>query len=238
MANIQFPTASAQKIAGIWNSDHALVDEGSYFVALTPTAGTGVAMTTSVVDDAATASSTHAQAAPLLYIGNTDAKGGSASKTLYLKYLRLVQIISAQAWTSATNVQFSWRLDQTPRYTSGGTQLNPTNLNPASGSASPSVIYFGANICALPSGAGAMVSRGQIQGTIPLPGDQWIFTFGDVSAPTGTLGASAIKNITIPCPPLIVPPGCNLALDIWATTLAAAPAFEVELGFVARVSGQ
>src|ERR1035437_7996656 len=172
MPNVQFQTSNGQKVANIWNSDHALVDEGSYFIATTPTAGTGVAMVTSVVDDAATASSTHAQASPLLYIQNNDGIGPNG-RTIYLKYIRLTQIISSQAWTSATNAQFSWRRDNVPRLTTAATVITPVNLNPISGGGSPASIAFGANVCALPSAAGAMVGRGQIQGTIPLPGDQW-----------------------------------------------------------------
>ena len=238
MANILFPTSASQKVAGIWNSDHALVDEGSYFIATTPISGTPIAMTTSVVDDAATASSTHAQAAPVLYIQNTDVMGGPTSRTIYMKYLRLVQIIANQAWSSATNAQYSLRLDPTTRYTSGGTQITAKSINPTSGVTPGALIYMGAVVTALPSTNGFMVGRGQIQGTIPLPGDQWLFTFGDVVGPTNLLGASAIKNITLPCGPIVIPPGYNLTLDIWATALAAAPQFELEMGFVQRQSGQ
>ena len=238
MANIQFPTSSAQKVVNIWSSDHALADEGSFYVATNPTVSTTIAMVTSVVDDAATQSSTHAQASPLLYIQNRGVSTDPTAKTIYLKYLRLIQPISSQAWTSATNVQYAMRVDNTARYLSGGTAISPVNMNTNSSGATTALMYFGANSVTIPSSSQRVVGRGQIQGTIPLPGDQWLFTFGDVTAPTNTLGASAIKNITLPCGPVTIGPGWTFQLDIWATALAAAPAFEFELGYVERVSGQ
>jgi hypothetical protein len=235
MSNAQFARANPNKVGNIWNSDHGLADEGNYYVLCNPTAGTPIAMTSSVVDDAATASSTHAQAAPLMLIQAKGNAGDNSAKSIYPKYLRLTQIIANQAWTSATNVQFSLRGDNVARYTSGGSNLGAgANINLGSSNVSGATIYFGALVAALPSANARLLGRGQIQGTIPLPGDQWLFTFGDVVGPTNLLGASAIKNITIPCGPCIIGPGCNLALDIWATGLAAAPQFEFEFGYAER----
>ncbi len=235
--NLQFPSANAQKTANIWNSDHAFLDEGSYFVATNPTPLTTIAMVTSVVDDAATAGA-HAQAAPVLYIYNSASPTDTGAKTLYLKYLRLFSIVGGQAWTSCTSAHYTLRADPTSRFTSGGTAITPVNLSSNSSNNSGAKVYFGANVVALPTAAGRLLGRGQIQGTIPLPADQWLFTFGDVSGPTNVLGASAIKSITLPCPPINVAPGWSFQLDLFGVALAAAPAFEFELGYVERVAGQ
>ena len=235
MANPSFPSQSAQKVANLWNNQYASADEGAFFIVNTPTPGTAVAMVQAVQDDAATAGA-HGQAAPLIYIRNKAAAGDPNGKSIYLQYIRL--LIGSQAWTSATDVNFSLRADSTERWTSGGTLYVPTNANTGSSVASNAGVYFGANVTALPSANQRLLSHGQIQGTIPLPKDQWLFTFGDVSGPTNMLGASAIKNITIPCGPVVVAPGWNVQLDIWAGSLGAvAPTFELEMGFVERVSG-
>lgn len=238
MANVQFPTSGAQKVSGIWASDHALADEGSFYIATSPTPLTTIAMVTSVVDDAATQSSTHGQASPVLYIQNRGVATDPTAKTIYLKYLRLLQPVGSQAWTSCTSAHYSLRLDNTARWNSGGTQINPLNVNPNSSNQSNALIYFGANAVTIPTANQRLLGRGQIQGSIPLPGDQWLFTFGDVSGPTNVLGASAIKNLTLPCGPIIIAPGWNFQLAIFGVALAAQPAFEFELGYAERLSGQ
>ena len=237
MANVNFPTAAGQKVSNLWNTSHALADEGSFYIANNATMGTTIAMTTSVVDDAATASSTHAQYSPFLYGYNKTAVTDPNGKSLYLQYLRLTQPIGGQAWTSATQAFFSLRVDPTSRYASGGTALVVANANTNSSTTAAVDLYAGANVVGLPTAGARLLSHGMIQGTIPLPGDQWIFTFGDTTMPTNAVGASAIKNLTIPCGPVVIAPGWSFQLDIWATALAAAPAFEVELGFVSRIAG-
>ncbi len=238
MPNLQFPTQMSQKVANLWNSDHALADEGSFFVATNPTPLSSIAMVTSVVDDAATQSSTHAQASPVLYIRNTASALDGTAKTIYLKYLRLIQLVGGQAWTTCTSAHYALRVDPSARYLSGGTLIPPMNVNPGSSNNSNAQIYFGANSVTIPGSAGRLIGRGQIQGTIPLPADQWLFTFGDVSGPTNVLGASAIKNLTLPCGPVVISPGWSFQLDIFGVGLAAAPAFEFELGYVERSAGQ
>ncbi len=238
MPNLQFPTSAAQKVANLWNSDHALADEGSFFVATNPTPLTTIAMVTSVVDDAATQSSTHAQASPVLYVENSAVAYDPLAKSLYLKYLRLFSIVGGQAWTTATSAHYALRLGASGRWQSGGSLLVPQNVNSNAQNNSAAKVYFGANVVTIPGATGRLIGRGQIQGTIPLPADQWLFTFGDTTGPTNVLGASAIKNLTLPCGPVVIGPGASFQLDLFAVGLAAAPAFEFELGFVERSAGQ
>jgi hypothetical protein len=238
MANVLFPSASSQKVANVWGNAQALADEGSFYVATNATPLTAIAMVTSVIDDNYTQATTHAQASPLLYINNQGAASSPTARTIFLRYLRLLQPVGSQAWTSCTSAHYTLRIDSLAgRYTSGGTAITPVNINPT-GAASAAQIYFGANAVTIPSTNQKLVGRGQIQGTIPLAGDQWFFTFGDLSGPTNLLGASAIKNITIPCGPVMIPPGWNFQLGIFGVALAAAPAFEFELGYAERLSGQ
>jgi hypothetical protein len=76
-----------------------------------------------------------------------------------------------------------------------------------------------------------------IQSSIPLAGSTWIWTFGDVGQTTNFGYASVINSLTIPVAPVVIAPGWSLQLDIWATALAAAPTFEVEIGYAERFAG-
>ncbi len=232
-----FQAAGATKVVNLWNSDHALADEGTYFVATNPTIGTGIATTTSVVDDAATASATHAQNVPVMLITNNWPSSDTGNHRIYLKYLRMLMTSGP---TSATHWNFAIRGDQNAsRYTSGGSLIVPVNVNMDSSVASSAQIYFGAVVTALPTAAkGRLLAGGQVQSSVPLAKDQWMFTFGDVSAPTNVLLASANKNLTIPCPPIVIGPGQSITLEMWGTSCAAAPAWEFELGYVERPAGQ
>lgn len=235
MANPAFQSSNAQKVVGLWNTHHALADEGSFFVATNPTTGTGIATTTSVVDDAATASATHAQNVPVLYLANTGDSTNPLAKSIYPLYLKMT--VTA-APTSATVWNFSIRADNVPRYTSGGSAIIPKNVNTAFSNATQAQLYFGAVVTAnLPSANARLLAAGQIQSTIPVVKDVWIFTFGDTTMQSSILTASAAKNINIPCGPLVIAPGWNIAIGMWGASCAGAPAWEFELGYAERVSG-
>lgn len=236
MPNVNFPNQNAQKVASLWNTDHALADEGSYYIATNPTSGTGIATTTSVIDDAATASATHAQNVPVMYIHNASDPTNALAKTIYLRYLRM---IVTSAPTSATDWNMSLRADNVNRYTSGGTgPITAKNINTAYASNSSALIYFGAVVTtALPSASARLLGRAQVQSSIPVVKDQWMITFGDTAQNTNVLTASAAKNINVPMGPIMLSPGWGLAIGMWGTACAAAPAWEFELGYVERQSG-
>ena len=236
--NTQISVAGSQKVANVWTGDQLLADEGSYFVAQNATVGTAIAMTTSVVDDAATASSTHAQYSPYLYMYNRGVPGDLNSKSIYLKYIKLFSRVGDQAWSSATQALFSLRSDNQNRYTSGGTALTVSNQNTNSSNTTAAIWYAGANVVSLPNTTTQRVlGHGLIQSTIPLVGSTWIWSFGDVGMNTNFGYASVINSLTIPNGPIVIAPGWSLQLDIWATALAAAPTFEVEIGYAERFAG-
>jgi len=231
--NANYPTSGSSKVGNLWNSDHALADEGSYFVVTNPTPGTVITTTTSVVDDAATASATHAQFSPWFNIQNGWGNAGSNAKSTYLKYLRIMLV---QVPTSATTWRFAVRTSTLARVITG-TQHTPVNVNGGSSVASPSVVYTGVVTQNLDA-SNHLVANGTVGSVIPVTLDQWTFTFGDVSMPTNFLnGAAAAKNVTIPCAPIACGPGGCISFEMWGASNAAAPTFEYELGFVERQSG-
>lgn len=240
MSNVLFHTSGSQKVVGMWPSLHALADEGALYILstvneqATKTAGTAIATTTSVVDDAATGATT-AQLRPILYLANTAPVTDSDAKSIYPLWMKFT--VGAQAPTSATHWSYAMRGDFSPRYTSGGTRLNPVNVNLGSAQGSQALAYFGAVVTTAPSGSQRVLGAGQVQSTIPVVKDEWLFTFGDITAPTNILTASAAKKLTIPCGPIILAPGTNMTLEMWGTSNAAAPTFEFEMGYAERVTG-
>ena len=241
MPNVNFPTQSAQKVSPLWPSLHALADEGSLYIATSTSvasgqaAGTGIATTTSVVDDAATASATHAQNVPVMYVANKAGNTDPNARSIYPLWLRM---LCTAAPTSATFWNWAIRADAVPRYTSGGTLCAPINVNTNSGQISNAQIYFGAVVTAnLPSSQQRVLGSGAVQSSIPVVKDLWTFTFGDMTAPTNILTASGAKNLTIPCGPIVLAPGWNFVLEMWGASNAGAPAWEFEFGYAERQSG-
>lgn len=236
--NANYPILASSKVANLWNSDHVAADEGNFFVATNPTTGTPIATTTSVVDDAATASSTHAQNVPVMLIQNSWDPANPNAKWIYPRYLRM---FITQVPTSATSWQMSIRADQNPSaYTSGGTRITPVNVNLGSSNLSGAAIYFGAVVTPLPLSASArLLARAQVNSAIPITLDQWLFTFGTVGNGSDQIsGGSGAKNLVMPLPPIAIGPGWNIRIGMWGTSNAAAPSWEFELGYVERALGQ
>ncbi len=236
MANVNFPTNSSQKVQNLYNNNYALADEGGYFVTTNPVSGTAIAMTTSVVDDALTGSSTHAPFAPVSIIYNTQSPDNPNAVSIYLQYIKMVL---SQVPTSATNWRYSFRLDNVVRYSSGGSTLTPVNINPSSSKVAAARVYFGAIVpTALPTAASRLVALGLIDSAIPVINDQWLFTFGGANPYMDQVnGGATAKNMTYNCPPIIIPPGWSLSLGMWGTSNAAAPSWEFEIAHVERVPG-
>ena len=241
MSNVLFHTSGAQKVTNMWPTLHALADEGALYivstvdVSATKAAGTPIVTTTSVVDDAATASATHAQNVPVLYLANTAPVTDSDAKSIYPLWMKFVL---TQVPTSATHWSYAIRGDFTSRYTSGGSRLNPINVNLGSAQTSQALCYFGAVVTALPSGSQRVLASGQVQSTIPVTKDEWVFTFGDYGMPTSMITTAAtVKRLTIPNGPIVLSPGTNITLEMWGTANAAAPTWEFEMGFAERITG-
>lgn len=234
-SNVNYPTSNSQKVTNFWGStDHGAADEGSYYAVTNPTPGTLIATTTSVVDDAATASATHAQNVPVMHYKNGYAATDPQGKCSYFKYLRMML---SQVPTSASTWRFAIRIGNVSRYTSGGSALTPQNVNGASSNTSPSICYFGAVVTALDP-ANRLVSNGTVGSVIPVTLDVWTFTFGDSVQPSNFLnGSASAKNVTIALPPICIGPGGYMQFEMWGTSNAAAPSWEFEMGVVERFAG-
>lgn len=234
MSNVNFPTNNSQKIAGLWATDHTLADEGSFFTACSPTPLTAITGTASLVADGTGG----AQINPFILITNSGNAANANAKTIYPRYMK-IKCGTGATFTSATDYCYSIRVDGIgSKWTSGGSVITPANVNTNTSVLSQAVVRAGALVTlAMDAATGRLLCTGQIQGSIPVAKDVWYFTFGDTAMPSNVLGATGLKALTIPCGPIALGPGYNLALDLFGTANGGTFAAEFEIGYAERVSG-
>jgi len=204
---------------------YPLADEGQYFVARNPTAGTGIA-------DAA-AQTSISDTAPVAFMHNNDALGG---KRIYLDFMRLE--VTA-AGTAGTNLRAAFKVDSgNTRYTSGGTALTVVNPNMDSGSVSVvDQLFFGAITAAAATGSVRQVYQALCRTVIPVVGDVYLFTFGSSSSPATSgmvLEGTAQLERHIMCPPIVIGPQQQLTFHEFSASQSAAKSFEITMGWWER----
>jgi hypothetical protein len=237
MANQNYPVQPSTKVAPVWQTVHALADEGSYFVATNPTPGTGIATTTSVVDGA-NSGATSAQTRPLMIVYNGASPNDPNAKNLYPLYLNM-------SFTTVPAVGTVWQTAMwlepvgASAYTSGGSTIVPNNVNPNSNTNTRASVYFGALTAAATTTGGKLVMARAVTSILPILRDVHLFTFGDVTQPAAVIQGTATvaRTIVVPCAPLVIPPGYALKLGGWMTGNNAAPAWEFEFGYAERAGG-
>lgn len=214
---------------------HALADEGSYFV--TNNAQTGIA--TSAI-------ATFTATSPVCIIANTDSPGQyQNAKRIHLDYLNLTTT-AAGGWASAgVNVQLAVYLDDGNRYTSAGTDLSnaivcPNNDAPIR--ASVARAYFGALVASAATGnvravCGLRTLRPAVSATVAdVIGESKHLNFGGTEAMlNGSITVAAANMISMPLPPVVIGPGkCALIYLILNGTTPSAASYLPELGWWER----
>ena len=205
---------------------HALADEGSYFVAVNATPGTGIAVTgtiTTFTDSGTTCGN--------LFMKNTESKTASVPKRVYLDYIKLITVAGA---ATATTWMYAIVIDDNPvRLTSGGTALAPLNPNGDSSATSIVTGSFGALVIAAAMNR-RLIARGNFKSTTPLPYDMFMLVSG------GAPGASYSAADNVPgifidvCPPIILGPQQNLLLSMWGLASNEIATFEHEIAWFER----
>jgi len=225
---------STGKQSLVYTGLQGLLDEGSLFIA-SSVPGTAIATTTSVVDDAATQSSTHAQASPVMLLQNQNVAGSNYN--VYPIYLKMNII---QVPTSATLWKYAIRLDPlSTKLTTAGTVITPQNLNANQTNNSKCYVTFGAITTVIASGQSRLVGNGLVSGAIPVANDQWYIAFGQVASSPDSIGTQTlVKSLTIPVPPIVIPPTWFMTLEMWGTSNAAAPSWDFEFVYAERPAGQ
>lgn len=206
---------------------HAMADEGSYFLVNNGQAGilsspaTGFVATT-----------------PACVIVNSDAPTNQAAKRIYLDYVDIVTTVVGSAASGLVNLQLAIVIDNGNRYSSGGTQLTPFCPNMDLTPKSIALVYFGA-ITALAATAsarnavGLRIPRNAVSATVlDVVGEEKHINFGGVEASqAGNVTIANANQIPIPAPPIVIGPNQSALVYIWqnlgATNVAATYAPEV-----------
>ena len=211
---------------------HKLSDEGSYFLTRSPTIGTGIA---TIV-----ASNAFADTSPYIILTNNNPVGG---RNIYLDYILMRLTV---AGTSSTNLQWAVRIDNIPRYSSGGvggagTGLTailqgpvPTNTGaPANSSA---LVYAGALVAVAGSTNVRTLGNGMLRSAIAVVNDSYLINFAgiDMQQDGVLVSGTAIAQRSVTHPPVCIAPQGSFLLHLWGTSQAAATSCEIEIGHVER----
>lgn len=203
----------------ITSKEWVSADEGSYFMAISPTPGTGLL--------GHAAPTTFDETKPYLYVYN-----GSQSR-LYPQFLGLHD---SAASTGGARVQFTVALDTGNRYSSGGTALtiNNTNMDSAVNSSGVAA-YAGAVVATAATATRRVVDHIIFRGTIDIVEDIYTIVWGtpDGAGQAGSRAAT-VEDLARVGPPLVVGPGQSLLVHQWAGAQSAGPTFQVRFGFVLR----
>ena len=199
----------------------SLADEGSYFKAINPTPDTGISMSVN-------AGFLTTNAAFMIFNGS----GGSTR--LYMDYIRLiVKTVPA----SAVRSEVVLAIDDTSRYSSGGSTLTAVNTNMDDTTASIATVRFGALTLAAEGANVRRIVRAKMFQAILVAESEFLFTFGaeeGYNAPQTITGTTALK-VGIPLGPAIIGPGDNLMMHMWhPSNSVTGAAFEVEVGWWER----
>lgn len=192
---------------------------GAYYVALTPTPGTGI------IGHAAPTTFDQTKAYFALY--------NPGPNTVYPLYLRLHDtVISAGAtgpmyWTQV--------LDTGNRYSSGGTAITPNNTNYGSANKSLAVITVGAATCTANTTQSRTLANHSFRGAaIDVVQDRYEFQWGVGSGSSSFLqGATYIYSAQV-FPVVVVPPNCSFLIHEWQAAQSTGPTMEVEFAYIER----
>ena len=202
-----------------------VAEEGSYFTGVNATLATAIAghVAPALADNATTPTKA------LLHVFN------SGQRYIMWDYVKLaLEVVNASS-TSTNFVAFVDSGSSTGR-TSGGTAITPTNVRSDNPTSTAATIYFGAVVVAAPTTA-RKIAQWTVRPVIAVAEDQYLFRFGADPAlmNAATHIGTAISNLLVHMPPVVIAPGGNFYLcesnPSGATTAAT---YEFEFGYWER----
>lgn len=209
----------AAMVSPITSKEWMSADEGSYYVASSPTPGTGI------IGHAAP--TTYDQTKAYFYLYN-----GSSNLYYYPQYLRLHDTVVS---IGGTRMQFTASVDIGNLYSSGGTDMTVNNSNMGSSNTSGAVCKQGAVVLNTQTASVRLLGNYCIRGTIDVVEDDYTLVFG---APDGTGPATSrvatVLDVSKALPPVVIPPGYLFKLVQWQASQSTGPTFEASFGFIAR----
>lgn len=219
---------------GAVRKQHALADEGSYFV--TNNGQTGIA---------APAVTTFTAASPIAVIYNSDSPSNSNFKRIHFDYSVWVTTAAGSFASAGVNLQLAVVLDNGDRYTSGGTDLSNNIVSPNQDNAvraSVAKVRFGNITATAATGTartvvGLRILRPAVSATVAdVVGETKQLNSGGVEAMlNGSITVANANNIPLPLPPLIIGPNqCMLLYFIMNGTTPGAPSYAPEFAWWER----
>lgn len=198
-------------------------EEGSSYMATTPTVGTGVAL-------GVAAATAVVQTAPSILLYNNDALGG---KNIIMDSIKL---IVTGAGTAGTRLDCSIFVDTTVRYTSGGTAATPVNANVGVASASIAKFYDASSAIVSPAASSNMVriARLLLRSQIPVVMDQYYLDFGGATYSGGITNGTAPLAVSVPVPTTVIGPQQSLLVFLHSASQSAAPTYEYDVVWTER----
>jgi hypothetical protein len=195
--------------------DTQAADSGNYFVAITPTPGTGIISGNPT---------TFAETTPMLVLYNP------GPNTVYPMYLRLASTVVGGG---AATKNFTHVVDTGNRYSSGGTALVVKNTNVGSSTASSVIATTGAVTATAATGKRAILGNDWPRVSVAdIVGDIYEWTFG------GTPGVdqqiATAMHFVKAAPAVALPPNSSYLMYVWSGTFTQGITFEVQLGFVEK----
>lgn len=206
--------------APLTNKELYAADEGSHWVAINPTAGTGI------IGHAAP--TTFDEAKPYLLVYN----GGS--NRIYPQSLLLVD---SAVSVGGTRMQFNFSLDTGNRLSSGGTTLTKSNVNMDVSAASGATITAGAVVGTAVTANRRLLGNYVIRGAnIDVVWDHYEFVFGSPGGSSGGVltPTTVAQHFTRYLPPVVIGPGQSFAMVQWAASQSTGPTFEVVFSYIER----
>lgn len=205
--------------SAISNKELFTADEGSYFVAITPTPGTGI------IGHAAP--TTFDEAKPYIVLYN-----GHASKNLYPQFLHLHETVAS---VGGTRMQLTVTTDAGNRRSSAGTALTINNVNQASSTSGADVLGFIGAVVGTAATAGRRILGNYVfRGTIDIIEDDYLLVFGSPSGVTYGARPATVSSMSKTATPVVIGPGQSLCITQWAGSQSTGPTFEAILGFILR----
>lgn len=195
--------------------------EGSYFVGMTPTPGTGV------IGHAAP--TTFDQTKAYIYLYNA----ATANVCIYPQFLQLHNTVVS---VGDTRVQFTIVIDSTNRYSSGGSNLTVSNTNMNSSTATiATTAKVGAAVLATNTAGSRTLGNVVFRGTIDVVEDTYEIVFGGLGGGSSTGSRVAtVLDASRTFAPICIGPGQGLAIHQWAGSQSTGPTFEAIFGWIER----
>lgn len=180
-------------------------ENGRYFTAwLAATVNTAVATTTQAL----------ASTSPSLVIFNGQPAGGLNI------YMKATNFMLTSITSGLTSIEHVGVLNSGSIHTTVGTLMStPVNPNGDSGASSLTRLYGGVNVMSTPAAESRIVHTGQVDNSIYITLDTWRLVYGEDFTNTNKIGTmSAVKNITVPLPPVIIAPQQFYTLGFWGAS--------------------